>query len=103
MGRCPDPARLVCLSQVIETANAPIFGIDANGLVNEWNRKAVEITGFSRDEVLGEHLVNKYIRDEFRASVQAVLDSALRGQSTVRRSHGPSTAGASSRTAASPS
>ena len=48
----------------------------------QWNRKAVEITGFSRSEVLGEHLVNKYIRDEFRASVQAVLDSALRGQST---------------------
>ena len=39
------------LKQVIETANAPIFGIDANGLINEWNRKAVEITGFSRQEV----------------------------------------------------
>ena len=33
------------LTLLIDTANAPIFGIDSNGLVNEWNRKAVEITG----------------------------------------------------------
>ena len=36
------------LTLLIDTANAPIFGIDAEGLVNEWNRKAVAITGFSR-------------------------------------------------------
>ena len=38
---------------LIDTANAPIFGIDAEGLVNEWNRKAVEITGFNKQEVQG--------------------------------------------------
>ena len=27
------------LKQVIDTANAPIIGTDANGLINEWNRK----------------------------------------------------------------
>ena len=31
------------LKMLIETANAPIFGIDASGLVNEWNRKAMEV------------------------------------------------------------
>ena len=30
---------------LLDSANAPIFGIDANGLVNEWNRKAAAITG----------------------------------------------------------
>jgi len=34
------------LTQLIETANAPIFGIDKDGLVNEWNRKTASITGF---------------------------------------------------------
>ena len=34
------------LTQLIETANAPIFGIDTNGYLNEWNRKAAHITGF---------------------------------------------------------
>ena len=45
------------LQTFIDTANAPIFGIDANGLVNEWNNKSAEITGFCREEVMGKHLV----------------------------------------------
>lgn len=45
------------LQTFIDTANAPIFGIDAHGLVNEWNNKAAAITGFSRMEVLGKNLV----------------------------------------------
>ena len=45
------------LQTFIDTANAPIFGIDADGLVNEWNNKAAAITGFSRHEVLGRNLV----------------------------------------------
>ena len=45
------------LQTFIDTANAPIFGIDAFGLVNEWNNKSAGITGFSREEVLGKNLV----------------------------------------------
>jgi PAS domain-containing protein len=45
------------LQTFIDTANAPIFGIDARGLINEWNNKAAAITGFSRLEVLGKNLV----------------------------------------------
>ena len=45
------------LQTFIDTANAPIFGIDANGLVNEWNNKSAAITGFAREEVLGKNLV----------------------------------------------
>jgi PAS domain-containing protein len=36
------------LQTFIDTANAPIFGIDENVLVNEWNNKAVEITVYSK-------------------------------------------------------
>jgi len=39
------------LQTFIDTANAPIFGIDHNGMVNEWNNKSVEITGYSKQEV----------------------------------------------------
>ena len=45
------------LQNFIDTANAPIFGIDAKGLVNEWNNKSAAITGFSRQEVHGKNLV----------------------------------------------
>ena len=38
------------LRQLIDKANAPIFGIDVEGNVNEWNEKTAEITGYSRLE-----------------------------------------------------
>ena len=45
------------LTQLIDTANAPIFGIDTAGNVNEWNQKVEQITGFNKDEVMGHNLV----------------------------------------------
>ena len=71
------------LTKLIDTANAPIFGIDTNGLVNEWNQKAAEITGFSKDEVMGRDLVQEFISAEFKTSVQRVLNNALTGQNTA--------------------
>jgi PAS domain S-box-containing protein len=68
------------LQTFIDTANAPIFGIDENVLVNEWNNKAVEITGYTRDEVMGQNLVERFITEEYRVSVIGVFDRALNGQ-----------------------
>eukprot|EP00960_Hanusia_phi_P024468 720439-Hanusia_phi.AAC.1 len=68
------------LQTFIDTANAPIFGIDADGKVNEWNQKAVEITGYTRSEVFGRDLVEVYITAEFRQSVRNVLQNALKGK-----------------------
>ena len=47
------------LRQLVDTANAPIFGIDKNGLVNEWNNKTAEITGFSRKEGESRNVLNQ--------------------------------------------
>ncbi|WP_415375630.1 PAS domain S-box protein [Patiriisocius sp. Uisw_017] len=71
------------LRQFIETANAPIFGIDSKGLVNEWNQTSESITGFTKDEVLGKDLVQTYITEDYRESVKKVLDDALLGQETA--------------------
>ena len=66
-----------------DTANAPIFGIDAEGLVNEWNRKAAAITGnFCKEEVMGRSLVRDFITSELQDSVQEVLQKALSGEET---------------------
>ena len=59
------------LRQFIETANAPIFGIDAKGKVNEWNQTAAKITLFSKEEVLGKDLVETYITDDYKESVKS--------------------------------
>jgi len=42
------------LQTLIDTANAPIFAIDAEQRVTAWNRKISELTSISRDEVTGQ-------------------------------------------------
>jgi PAS domain S-box-containing protein len=71
------------LRQFIETANAPIFGIDADGKVNEWNQTSEKITGFKKEEVLGKDLVKTYITEDYRDAVKLVLDNALKGKETA--------------------
>lgn len=70
------------LTQLIDTANAPIFGIDANGQINEWNQTAVKITGHQKEDVLGKNLVQEFITEDYRISVQEVLQNALQGTET---------------------
>ena len=70
------------LTQLIDTANAPIFGIDVEGKVNEWNQTAERITGFTKDDVMGHDLVAEFINDDYKASVKKVFDKALRGEET---------------------
>ncbi|KAJ1451244.1 hypothetical protein M885DRAFT_589608 [Pelagophyceae sp. CCMP2097] len=70
-------------ARLIDSANAPIFGIDVNGHVNVWNECASTLTGFKGEEVMGKHLVNVYITNEYKASVQDVFDKAMRGDETA--------------------
>jgi PAS domain S-box-containing protein len=71
------------LTQLIDTANAPIFGIDAAGLVNEWNQRAALLTGFGKADVMGKDLVARFITDDYKASVKQVLDKALKGEESA--------------------
>jgi len=71
------------LAQFIDTANAPIFGIDINGRINEWNQQATAITGYAKSDVLGRDLVYEYISDDYKESVGEVLQRALQGSDTA--------------------
>ena len=66
------------VSQLTSAAGAVvvIFGIDDKGLVNEWNNKTAEITGFRKDAVVGQSLVNE-------KSKKPVTDHALEGKEEV--------------------
>jgi PAS domain S-box-containing protein len=70
------------LTRLIDTANAPIIGIDARGRVNEWNQTAVRMTGFSKAEAVGKDLVETFITNDFKESVREVLEKALLGEET---------------------
>ena len=49
-------------SNLIDSANAPIFGVDSAGRVNVWNKCAMRIVGYTPDEVMGK--VSLYPRKE---------------------------------------
>jgi PAS domain S-box-containing protein len=71
------------LRQLIDTANAPIFGIDIDGNVKEWNRRISEITGYTKEEAFDEPLlVETFIAESMQDKVQVILDSALAGNET---------------------
>jgi PAS domain S-box-containing protein len=71
------------LQTFIDVANAAIFGIDHAGRINEWNHQSAEITGLSKDEVIGKDFLQVLIEPEFQASVQHVLQNALEGRGTA--------------------
>ncbi len=70
-------------SKLIDSANAPIFGVDNKGNVTIWNQCAVKLVGYSTDEVMGQSLVQEFITPEHRARVQSVIDQALAGDETA--------------------
>ena len=70
-------------SKLIDTANAPIFGVDTLGRVTIWNKNAHKLVGYTSDEVMGQKLVEQFITPEHRARVQSVIDEALAGQETA--------------------
>ena len=71
------------LTQLIDTANAPIFGVDAELRVTKWNQTAAAITGYTKTEVLGHCLITEFITEDFQMSVRAVLIDALAGKQTA--------------------
>lgn len=62
------------LRLLVNTANAPIFGVDIKGNVNIWNRKTVELTGYSKEEVM-----EKPVELFFREDVKEVFEKTLQG------------------------
>lgn len=70
------------LRLLVDTANTPIFGVDLYGIVNEWNNKTAELTGYSREEAVNKPLVETFIGPLFRESSLDVLNNALEGNGT---------------------
>lgn len=67
------------LSDLIENANAIIFGIDRNLYVNEWNSSAVLATGYSKKEVIGKKIATLLFAESQREKLREMLQSVLDG------------------------
>jgi len=69
------------LSSLIENANVPIFGVDKNGYINEWNKITAELSEYSKNEVLEKKLMN-LLEPAIHQEIQAILGRVFTGEST---------------------
>ncbi|KAK4488196.1 hypothetical protein RD792_003939 [Penstemon davidsonii] len=65
--------------RLIETATAPIFGVDLSGMINGWNAKMRELTGLEASEALGKSLINDIVHEDSREFAETILRRALQG------------------------
>ena len=72
--------RLAAAWQALERANAPVFSVDCDGKIDQWNAKAAEVTGFTRGEVFGQALVG-FVTEEYISEVKKMLEMAISGES----------------------
>ena len=70
------------LRKLVDQANTPIFGIDVDGYINEWNYKTAEITGYGQEEAFHKLFVDNFIVPRLLDSVREVFSKALKGFET---------------------
>ncbi|CAI0560819.1 unnamed protein product [Linum tenue] len=66
--------------RLIETATAPIFGVDLAGLINGWNAKVADLTGLKPQEAMGKSLVHDIVHEDSRGEIESLLTKALQGE-----------------------
>jgi PAS domain S-box-containing protein len=67
------------LASLIENANVPIFGIDRNGYINEWNKVSEELFGFSKSELLGRKWIDGLVSTENQQDAEQMIAHVLHG------------------------
>ena len=70
---------------LIDTANAPIIGVDLRGRINEWNRSAERVTGFKKnemtaDQMTADQLLADFVADDYREKIGDIVTKAFGGQ-----------------------
>lgn len=69
------------LRQLVDTATTPIFGLDPQGVINEWNQAAAQLTGYASEEVMVGMLVYQVIESESHERLEATLERVVAGES----------------------
>jgi PAS domain S-box-containing protein len=68
------------LASLIEHANVPIFSLDRDRLVSEWNSVTAELSGYSKTEVYGKNWVEEFVDRRHRTAVISMLDQVMGGK-----------------------
>lgn len=62
---------------IIETASEAVVGMDASGLITDWNRAAQDTFGWSREEAIGRDLADTVMPERYREAHRNGLERFL--------------------------
>lgn len=62
---------------LVESANDAIISMDKNSIIRSFNRKAEEVYGFSREEIVGKSILT-LVPESYREKIKKLLDDFLR-------------------------
>ena len=66
----------------MDTANAPIMGIDKEGRIKVWNKKIAQLTGWALSELNDRQMVELLSNGEQESTFKVAIDAALDGHET---------------------
>lgn len=68
------------LRQLVDTACTPVFGLDSQSVINEWNPAVAELTGISRAEIRTGMLIYQVVAPESHAALATSLEKVWAGE-----------------------
>ena len=63
------------MNSLIEDANAPIWGVDMDGLITIWNRKMEEISGYSKEDSIENNFIDYLADNNAKSFFYRILDN----------------------------
>lgn len=69
------------LSILIETSNVPIFGLDQDGCINEWNDVTAEVMRYSKTDAYGKKWIDEFVEKPYRDTVAQLFTRVQHGHS----------------------
>ena len=68
------------VSAILQLAHNAFVTLDAEGRIVEWNRRAQELFGYSRDEAIGQDVAELIVPERYRSRHRAGLADDPRGR-----------------------
>ncbi len=71
------------IQSLMQTVNTPIFGIDINGNINEWNKATEKITNYTKRNALGKNFITEFIHKTQKEHVSQIIEHVIEGRETA--------------------
>lgn len=65
---------------IFSNISTAIIVSDSDMIIHEWNRKAEEVFGYSREEAIGENVIKLLVREDLQASISKIAYDSLQGK-----------------------